>query len=133
MAKNNEVNKLGRVVLFKDWSSQSEGEVKPGGNDVFELLPIHEIHNDSIYCGKYVLPISDATILNSQEGLVYAYNVSLPYLKEISHLAEVEKNIVIGQAYLYQGRNVPTGKPSLFQWALVIFIFLLAIVAIMKG
>ncbi|GKS13726.1 hypothetical protein YDYSY3_47260 [Paenibacillus chitinolyticus] len=25
-------------------------------------------------------------------------------------LQQVEKNIVIGQAYLYQGRNAPTGK-----------------------
>jgi hypothetical protein len=50
-----------------------------------------------------VLPIEDATIYNSTDGLIYAYNVSLDYKKEVEHLAEVEKNIIISQAFLYPG------------------------------
>lgn len=118
--------KKGRVVVFR-----GIGEDMTGGQ-VVDILPVKEIHSDRIVTDKYTLPLADATVLNSDDGLVYAYNVSLPYLAEISHLAEVEKNIVIGQAYLYQGRNAPNGKPSVFQWALVLMIFVLAALAIFK-
>lgn len=133
MAKTEVKENLGRVALFRSHDAQTYEELGGGGADVFEILNVQEIRQDTIIAGKYVLPRSDAKILNSESGLVYCYHVSLPYLNEISHLAEVEKNIVIGQAYLYKGHNIPNGKPNLFQWALVIFVFLMGVIAIMKG
>lgn len=125
MAKQQTKN-LGRVIVFRDYEN-NEGMA---GQNVVEVYHVDDVYKDRISTGKFTLPIADATVLNSSEGLVYCYNVNLPYLQEASHLAEVEKNIVIGQAYLYQGRNISTGKPSPFQWALVAGIFLLAAFAI---
>jgi len=133
MAKTEVKENLGRVVLIRSHLAEKPEEFIQGGDDVFEILPVTDVRQDFIVASdKYVLPTADARILNSSSGLVYAYNVSLPYLQEIAHLAQVEKNIVIGQAYLYQGRNMPNGKPNVFQWALVAFVFLLAAMAILS-
>lgn len=138
MAAKQQKQQLGRAILFgqlnysyddkKGWIEDSVRK----DNRTCEVVSIDEVHNDRIMAGNYVLPLSDATIYNSPSGLTYAYNVSLPYLKEIAHLAEVEKNIVIGQAYLYQGKNIPSGKPSAFMWFMVIMIAMLAIIGMLK-
>lgn len=132
MAKEIKEN-LGRVVLFRSHDAKTSQDLGDGGADIFEIQNVQEIRQDTIVAEKYVLPLQDAKILNSEQGLVYCYHVSLPYLTEIAHLAEVEKNIVIGQAYLYKGHNVPNGKPNAFQWALMIGITILGLVAILKG
>lgn len=131
MAKTTEIKlNLGRVVLFRDFTAKSAEELQKGDNDVCEILDVEDDQGEYIKAGYYVLPKSDATVLNSDNGLVYAYNVSLPYLDEIAHLAKVEENIVIGQAFLYPGRNMPKTGPNLFQWALVVLMFLLGAFAI---
>ncbi|MNJ63746.1 hypothetical protein D3C77_596670 [compost metagenome] len=94
------------------------------------MLDVTEDEGDYIKAGYYLFPKSDATIMNSDDGLIYAYNVSLPYLEEITHLAKVEENIVIGQAFLYAGRNIPKTNPNMFQWVIVVLIFLLGAFAI---
>lgn len=129
MAKTEVIN-LGRVVLFRNYTAKTMEELNPGDKDICEILDVEDDQGDYIKAGYYVLPKTDATVLNSDDGLVYTYNVSLPYLNEIAHLAKVEENIVIGQAFLYPGRNMPKTSPSMFQWALVILMFLLGAFAI---
>lgn len=118
----------GYALIISDRIDGQDGVQTAHNNVYFE--PIEDITPTTIRTSSFVLPISDAKIFNSQDGAVYAYNVSMPYLEEIKHLAEVEKNIVIGQAFLYQGRNLPTGKPNAFQWVMMIGIILLAALAI---
>lgn len=139
--KKREEAENGRVIVFRGFETESnkdsvlkltEDDLQPGEQHVVDVLPVKELHKDRVVTDRYVLPLSDAKVMSSEQGLVYVFNASLPYLAEVAHLAEVEKNIVIGQAYLYQGRNINTGKPSLFQWMLVIFIFILAALAIFK-
>lgn len=130
---------LGRVILFGELNYNYDEDQKAWvaveerkDNRICEVVSIDEIQKDRIVAGKYVLPISDATVYNSPSGLTYAYNMALPYLKEITHLAEVEKNIIIGQAYLYQGKNVPTGKPNAFMWVMFLCIAILAVMGMTK-
>lgn len=124
-----EIN-LGRVVLFRNYQAKTAEELNPGDRDVCEILDVTEDEGEYIKAGYYLLPKADATILNNEEGIVYAYNISLPYQEEVAHLAKVEENIVIGQAFLYPGRNIPKTGPGLFQWVVVSFIFLLGAFAI---
>lgn len=131
MAKEVKQN-LGRVVLFRNFLAKKETDLQPGDRDMIDILDVDGVGNDFIRAGSYVLPTGDATVVNSDEGLVYVYNVSLPYLSEIQHLAQVEKNIVIGQAYLYQGRNVPNGKVPTILWFVIALIFVMGIVAIIR-
>lgn len=132
---------LGRAIIFGDLNysydekgqtwSMTEGQ-KEGQNRMCEILTVREVKPDRILTDKFVLPISDAEIYNSPYGLTYCYNAALPYVKEVAHLAEVEENIVIGQAYLYAGKNIPTGKPNLLTWVLILFLGLLAVMGMTK-
>lgn len=131
--KKEEIEYMGRVLLFKNHGAVLSSEIESGAKDIVEILPIREIRQGNVITHSFVLPEKDATIMQSDEGMVYAYNVSLPYLKETAHLAEVEKNLVIDKAFNYPGRSNPGNKINIFQWVLVIFIFLMGIVAIMKG
>lgn len=130
MAKKVEVINLGRALIFRGYNVRKSEDIKPGETDVVEILPISDITATHIVADHYVLPVEDATVLHSEDGLVYVYNASLPYLKETAHLAEVEKNIIMGQAFHYPGRNMPKTGPNLFQWVLVAMIFLIAAMAI---
>lgn len=130
MARETVKLNLGRVIMFRDYKAKSPEEVEEGSTDVCEVLEVTDDEGDYIKAGYYLLPKSDATVLHSEDGLVYAYNVSLPYQKEVSHLAKVEENIIIGQAFLYPGRNIPKTGPNMFQWAIVVFIFLMGTFAI---
>lgn len=132
MAKKETVElNLGQVVILRNDESRKVEDIGQGNNNYVEILPVTDIKpGEYIKAEHYVLPINDATKMNSDNGLVYLYNVSLPYLQEAAHLAEVEKNIVFGSAFMYPGRNMNQGKPNLFQWMLVVAIFLLGAFAI---
>lgn len=131
MGKTTEIKlNLGRVVLFRGYEDTKAEDLKAQGNDVVEIMDVSDDQGEYIRADHYVLPKSDATVLNSDQGLVYVYNVSLPYLEEVAHLAKVEENIIVGQAFLYQGRNVPKSGPNLFQWCVFGGLFLLSMIAI---
>lgn len=139
MAKQTEVINLGRVVVYgnpayeydQDQGNWSRTE---GGEDMMtvDILDVQEIYKDRIITSKYVLPLSDAVRSTSNDGVVYSYHASLPYLTETAHLAEVEKNTIISQAFLYQGRNTPTNKTSPLVLILVAVLGLLAIIGMFK-
>jgi hypothetical protein len=133
MAKTEVKLNLGRVVLFRGFKATKVEDIEPGAQDMVEILDVDDVQTDYIQADRYVLPIEDATVLNSEDGLVYCYNVSLPYLQEIKHLAEVEKNIVIGQAFMYPGRNMPNpNKGSLMPVLLIVAVVLIAAFGIFK-
>lgn len=138
MAKKEQVNNnLGRVIIFGDinYSYDHENEVwtrTDGGSRVCEVLSVEKVLTNRIVTEKYVLPLSDAQIFNSDNGLTYTYNASLPYLKETAHLLEVENNIVIGEAYLYQGKNISNGKPNALTWVLILALVILSLVGMFK-
>ena len=133
--RNDDREYLGKIVVFGDVEYQHDKEnftdKKITQKPIFEMLEIEDIHNDRLITNKQVFPLSDATILNDSEGLVYAFNMSLEYLQETKHLAEVEKNMIIGQAYLYAGKNLlDNNKTSGFQWFLSGALALIAVIAI---
>ena len=130
MAKREVKVNLGRAVIFRNFEARKAEDIVAGTTDVCEILDVEDDQGEYIRAGYYVLPKADATVLTNEDGLVYTYNVSLPYLQEVAHLAKVEENIVIGQAFLYPGRNMPSTGPNMFQWAIVLFIFLLGAFAI---
>ncbi|MEK4240372.1 hypothetical protein [Paenibacillus sp. FSL H7-0714] len=133
MAKKEEKINLGRVVLFRNYTAQKAEDLHTGDKDVCEILEVEDDQGEYIRAGYYVLPKADATVLSNEDGLVYVYNVSLPYLEEVAHLAKVEENIIIGQAFLYPGRNMPRTGPNAFQWCMFAGIFLLGAFAIFAG
>lgn len=133
MAKKVYETNYGRAVIFRDVQALKAEDLKTmKGNDFIEIMQISEVTQEYLVADHYVLPIADALKINSDDGLVYVYNASLPYLQETAHLAEVEKNIVFNGAFMYPGRNMNKGQPSIFQWALVVMIFLVATFAIFK-
>lgn len=121
---------LGRVVLFRDYKAQTAEEVTAGGQGFVEILEVDDVKPEYIRAGRYVLPVTDATITNSDDGIVYAYNVSLAYLQEIAHLGEVEQNIVVGQAFVYPGRVNPGGKSNILPILMFAAMFLISSFAI---
>lgn len=130
--------KLGTVVVYGNPNYKYDGEAKEWSKTeddktpTCEILDVQELDRDRIVTSKYVLPLADATITTGDDGLVYTYNCSLPYLTEMAHLAEVEKNIIVSQAFLYAGRNMPNNKPSLLVWVLVAAMILLALVGMFQ-
>lgn len=139
MAKNEKNFSLGRVVVYGnpnykyngesgEWIKEETYDDKPTFCEVFD---IQDLQKDRIVTARYVLPLADATISTSDEGLIYSYNCSLPYITETAHLAEVEKSMVIGQAFLYPGRNMPQNKPSIMVWVMVAFLMLLALIGML--
>lgn len=77
-----------------------------------------------------VLPLDDAKPFNTKDGILYAFNVSLDYLKEVQHLAEVEKNIIIQQAFLYPGRNIDAQKSSMTNLIVIGALSLITIISL---
>lgn len=137
MARTEEKINFGRVVIYgnpnykydretEEWSKQDDDR-----NTVCEVLDITSIGQDRIVTSKYVLPLSDAAISNSEEGLVYSFNCSLPYLTETAHLAEVEQNIIVQQAFLYAGRTQPV-KTNMMMVMIICFMGLLAVIGMFK-
>lgn len=141
MARKTEqqVSYLGKVIVYGNpnyhYDKDQEDFVPTNENDktpVCEILDVEEVTNDRVITGKYVFPIADASICTSDEGLIYSYNCSLPYLKETAHLAEVEKNTIMQQAFLYAGRVTQQNKPGLMMWMLVGLLGLMAIIGMFK-
>lgn len=133
MAKTEVKINLGRVVLFRGFRANKMEDIEAGDQDMVEILEVDDVQTDYIQADRYVLPIEDATVLNSEDGLVYCYNVSLPYLQEIKHLAEVERNIVVGQAFMYPGRNMPNAaKGNFMSYVLIFAVILIAAFGIFK-
>lgn len=135
MAKQQpEVSQWGRVIIFgnPNYTFDSEQQAyiaeMPGDKSpMVEVLDVQRIEKDRIITSKYVLPIADASSCTSDDGMVYCYNCSLPYIQETAHLAEVEKNTIVQQAFLYAGRTAPVRTSGLV-WVLVGFLGLLALV-----
>lgn len=115
MGKEVQAVRVDRVVLL-------------GENRVAEIMDIDEIKEGRIITSGKVIPATDAVIYNGDEGLIYVIGANLEYIKEIEHLAEVEKNIIVEQAFLYPGRNMPGNKPNPFVWVVTGLFFLLAVV-----
>lgn len=129
---------LGRVIVYgvphvaKDYEEDMIKSAEYESATICEILEVREIFKDRIVTDKYVLPISDAVIHTSSEGTVYSYNCTLPYLAEVAHLAEVEQNIIISQAFAYQGRSQPKQQTPIILYILVGFMGLLAIIGMFK-
>lgn len=115
---------VNRVILFVSDEST---------RNVCEVLYVERIVDGRIITenADLVLPLDDATIYNTADGLVYAFHMNLPYLKEIQHLAEVEKNIIIEQAFLYPGRmNGDASKNNLMTFVIVGVLGLITLVSL---
>lgn len=77
-----------------------------------------------------VLPLDDAKPFSTKDGILYAYNVSLDYLKEVQHLAEVEKNIIVQQAFLYPGRGMDNSKSNITNLIVIGALSLITIISL---
>lgn len=128
------IENLGRVVVYgrpiveKDHDNDVITSAHYESASVCEVLDVLDIFKDRIITDKYVLPLADAVIHTSSEGTVYSYNCTLPYLEEVAHLAEVEQNIIISQAFAYHGRMQP--KPPQTPIMVYVMLAILAILAI---
>lgn len=138
ISRKEQVVSIGRVIIIGNPNYQYNDAAKeyvPTNEDdktsSCEILDIQEIERNRIITSKYVLPLADASILTSDEGLIYSFNCSLPYLQETSHLAEVEKNTIMQQAFLYAGRTAPI-KTSGLMWVLVGILGLMSIIGMFK-
>lgn len=109
-----------KVILFGDcnykWDIESETYVRtePENKNAYkvEILDVKDIIKNRIITDKYVLPLEDATIRQGEDGTYYCYNAALPYINEVAHLAEVEKNIIVEQAFLYPNRSMMSQQKS---------------------
>jgi hypothetical protein len=130
--------KIGTVILYQsqnyDYDPDARRWVQTADDkgQTVEILDVERIEQDHLIAGRYVLPLADAAIHNSGDGLVYSYNASLPYLTEIAHLGEVERNIIVGQAFLYAGRASAAAKPNLLMFGLVALLGVLAVIGMLK-
>lgn len=136
MAREQKVS-FGKAIIYNDHNYVFDPErrewvrTEENKGQTVEILDVERIEKDRIVAGRYVLPLSDATIHNSDDGLVYSYNCSLPYLAEAAHLAEVERNIIVGQAFNYAGRTQP-GKSNVMTYVLIGVLALLAVIGMFK-
>lgn len=127
-----------RVILFGDISYTYDNEkeiwnkVEGDHPHLVEILEVKEVLKDRITTEKfeYVFPLAEAKRFTSAQGTVYAYNVSLPYLNELRHLASVEQNIIMGQALLYEGKNNPIGKTPAVQWVMLAGLIVICLAAV---
>lgn len=76
---------------------------------------------------EIVIPMSDAKPFVSNEGMIYAVNCTLELLKEYQHLGEVEKNIIVPQAFSYPGTNFEAQKSNMMWYIVVGVLGLIAI------
>jgi hypothetical protein len=133
-----EAIKRDKVIIFGNpnyWYDQDNKVWELVGNDktpTCEIYDVEDIKADRILTYRHTLPLADANIVSGSEGMYYCYNASLPYLTETAHLAEVEKNIIIGQAYLYKGRTAAPKNANLMMFVVMGAMFLLAMVGMFK-
>lgn len=137
MAREEKI-RLGRVIVYGNPNYKYNGDTREWTRDeddkttTCEVLDVQEVQRDRVITYKYVLPLSDASISASEDGLIYSYNSSLPYLTETAHMAEIEKNIIMQQAFAYSGRTQPPTKTPMFVIVLVGVLVLLAIIGMFK-
>lgn len=122
--KQKQQNKpLDRVIIFAHDESQKFYA------DYQQVLAIENgrIITDN---ADLVLPLDDAKPFSTKDGILYAFNVSLDYLKEVQHLAEVEKNIIIQQAFLYPGRHLDAQKSNMTNLIVIGALALITIISL---
>lgn len=130
MAKREEIVNLGRVILYRDFVlDRDEDVLEAGGGNMIEVLRVVDNANGRLHAGAYVLPVTDAQVFTSDEGLVYCYNASPRYLEEVKHLGDVERNIIVSQAFSYPGRMTHLQKGNGLVWGIMIVLGLVAIIA----
>ena len=97
-----------------------------------DIKVVDRIANGNIYVDDdtLIVPMTDAKPFNSPDGMVYAVNCSLEYLTEIQHLGDVEKNIIVEQAFLYPGNAISDVKNGIGQYIIYGILGLIAIIAI---
>lgn len=138
LKKEEQRENLGRVVVYgrpiieKDNDNDMITSASYETASVCEVLDVLDMFKDRIVTSKYVLPIEDAVIHTSSEGTVYSYNCTLPYLKEVAHLAEVEQNIIISQAFAYHGRMQPKQQTPLMVYVMFAILGILAMIGMFK-
>jgi hypothetical protein len=114
---------LDRVIIFAhDESSKFFADI----------LHIESIENGRIITdnAELVLPLEDAKTFTTNEGILYAFNMSLEYLKEVQHLGIVEKNIIIEQAFMYPGKNREAEKSNLMNMVIIGALSLITIISL---
>lgn len=114
---------LDRVIIFAhDESSKFFADI----------LHIESIENGRIITdnAELVLPLEDAKTFSTNEGILYAFNMSLEYLKEVQHLGIVEKNIIIEQAFMYPGKNREAEKSNLMNMVIIGALSLITIISL---
>ncbi len=114
---------LDRVIIFAhDESSKFFADI----------LHIESIENGRIITdnAELVLPLEDAKTFTTNEGILYAFNMSLEYLKEVQHLGIVEKNIIIEQAFMYPGKNREAEKSNLMTMVIIGALSLITIISL---
>ena len=114
---------LDRVIIFAhDESSKFFADI----------LHIESIENGRIITdnAELVLPLEDANTFTTNEGILYAFNMSLEYLKEVQHLGIVEKNIIIEQAFMYPGKNREAEKSNLMNMVIIGALSLITIISL---
>jgi hypothetical protein len=97
-----------------------------------DILHIESIENGRIITdnAELVLPLEDAKTFTTNEGILYAFNMSLEYLKEVQHLGIVEKNIIIEQAFMYPGKNREAEKSNLMNMVIIGALSLITIISL---
>jgi hypothetical protein len=97
-----------------------------------DILHIESIENGRIITdnAELVLPLEDAKTFSTNEGILYAFNMSLEYLKEVQHLGIVEKNIIIEQAFMYPGKNREAEKSNLMNMVIIGALSLITIISL---
>ena len=117
---------LDRVIVFA--SDQSEKYYS-------NIYNVDRIESGHIIASsedeEIVIPISDAKPFVSSEGMIYAVNCNLDYLSEIQHLGEVERNIIVQQAFAYPGTSFEPSKSNMLLYVIAGILGLVAIVAMM--
>lgn len=102
-------------------------------SELCEILEVREQIGNDLYCGEHILPIDDASLVKiGMEGRVYFYNCSLPYINEIQHLAEVEKNLVINKALVFAGEINEKKSVSFFWYFVAVMLSIILIFAVLN-
>lgn len=109
MAKSDKEKTVDRVVIVSD------------DDTLCRILNVQREDEGNLYCGSLIVPIADASLVKiSDLGRVFFYNCSIPYINEIQHLAEVEKNLVINKALVFKGEVEEKKGPGFFMYLVVI-------------
>lgn len=90
-------------------------------DDLVRILDAEEINGNLHSVDQsVVVPVADASMVKiGSEGRVFFYNCSLPYINEIYHLAEVEKNLVLNKALVFKYEQDEKKGPGLFMYFII--------------